>query len=118
MLRVLLLFSFSSLVLACSGHDSIYAPENTETDQGPAKKLSYVATPNANGTRCMYDQSGILYWSDIGITATVLHKEQWVYHTYTWEYIGIQPSIGKVSYGINNGRLTFPGNKLAIWTPK
>ena len=111
MRRLLLL----TLVVACSGNATIYAPEQIQTDQGPAMKLSFVANPSANGTRCMYDRPGILYWSNIGITATVLEKGQWVYHTYPWEYIGIKPEAGEVSYGINNGRLTFPGELRAIW---
>lgn len=107
-----------SLLTACSPSDTIYAPEPIETDQGPAMKLSFVANPSANGTRCMYDRPGILYWSNIGITATVLDKGQWVYHTYSWEYIGIRPEAGEVSYGINNGRLIFPGDLRAVWDPQ
>jgi len=71
-----------------------------------------------NGTRCMFDRPGLLYWSRIGLTATVLSKGQWVYHTYTWKYIGIEASEGAVSYGVNNGRLIFPGELLAVWEPE
>ena len=103
---------------ACSRHQALLSPEEVTTESGPAIRLSYVANPMTNGTRCMYDRPGLLYWSHIGLTATVLSKGQWVYHTYTWEYIGIEPSAGEVSYGINNGRLIFPGDKLAVWTPQ
>ena len=103
-------------LIACSRHQALLAPQEVSTESGPAIRLSYVANPMTNGTRCMYDQPGLLYWSRLGLTATVLSRGQWVYHTYTWDYIGIEPSVGKVSYGINNGRITFPGDKLAIWT--
>ena len=66
----------------------------------------------------MYDRPGLLYWSSRGLTATVLEKGQWIYHTYTWDYIGVEATAGAVSYGINNGRLIFPGDRLAIWTPR
>ncbi|MDE2704695.1 MAG: hypothetical protein OXI35_06465 [Gemmatimonadota bacterium] len=118
MLRSLYVLAILSIALACSRSTTIYAPEPIETEQGPAMKLSFVASPSANGTRCMYDRPGILYWSNIGITATVLEKGQWVYHTYSWEYIGVRPDAGEVSYGINNGRLIFPGDLRAIWNPQ
>ncbi len=102
-------------LVACSRDQALVAPQEVTTESGPALKLSYVANPMTNGTRCMYDRPGILYWSRIGITATVLSKGQWVYHTYTWDYIGIKPDAGEVSYGINNGRLIFPGDLRAIW---
>ena len=117
MSRVLSFLVIPILVLACSGDSTIFAPEEIETDQGPAMKLSYVASPSNNGTRCMYDRPGVLYWSSIGITATVLDKGQWVYHTYSWEYIGVDPAEGQLYYGINNGRITFPGDLLAVWEP-
>lgn len=103
---------------ACSRNQSLLAPQEIITESGPAIRLSYVAKPSANGTRCMYDQPGLLYWSRLGITATVLNKGQWEYFTYSWEHIGVDPSQGQVSYGINNGRIIFPGDKLAIWTPQ
>ena len=105
-------------LVACSRHQALLTPQEVSTESGPAIRLSYVANPMTNGTRCMYDRPGLLYWSRLGLTATVLSKGQWVYHTYTWDYIGIEPSVGEVSYGINNGRITFPGDKLAIWTPQ
>ena len=118
MSRVLFFLAIPILVLSCSGKDSsIFAPEEIETDQGPAMKLSYVANPSNNGTRCMYDRPGILYWSSIGITATILQRGQWVYYTYSWEYIGVDPSEGELYYGINNGTLIFPGDLLAVWEP-
>ena len=104
--------------LSCARSSTLIAPEEVSTDSGPAIRLSYVANPMTNGTRCMYDRPGLLYWSRIGLTATVLSKGQWVYHTYTWDYVGIEPSVGEVSYGINNGRLIFPGDLRAIWTPR
>ncbi len=100
---------------ACSKDQALIAPEEVTTESGPAIRLSFVAKGVANGTRCMYDRPGLLYWSRLGLTATVLSKGEWVYHTYPWDYIGIEPEDGEVSYGINNGRLTFPGDKLAIW---
>lgn len=103
---------------ACSRNQAPLAPQEVSTDSGPAIRLSYVTKPMTNGTRCMYDRPGLLYWSSQGLTATVLSKGQWVYHTYTWDYIGIEPSAGEVSYGINNGRLIFPGDQRAIWTPR
>jgi len=112
-----IIITIALALAACSGHETIFAPEPIETERGPAMRLSFVASPSANGTRCMYDRPGILYWSDIGITATVLDKGQWVYHTYPWEYIGIRPEDGEVWYGTNNGRLTFPGDLLAVWDP-
>ena len=104
-------------VLSCSRSQAPLAPQEVSTESGPAIQLSYVANPMTNGTRCMYDRPGLLYWSRLGLTATVLSKGQWVYHTYTWDYIGIESSVGEVSYGINNGRLIFPGDKLAVWAP-
>ena len=99
-------------VLSCSSHPAPTAPEVID---GQTVKLSYVSNPSANGTRCMFDQAGLLYWSDLGIVATVLDKGQWIYWTYTWAYIGIDREAGRVSYGINNGRITFPGDLVAIW---
>ena len=32
------------------------APETIQTDQGQATVLSYVASPSANGPRCMFDR--------------------------------------------------------------
>ena len=110
-----LIVIFSSV--GCSRHTMI-GPEEIIDEQGPAIKLSYVAKPSSNGTRCMFDQPGLLYWSDIGITATVLNKGQWEYFTYSWDHIGIRPEAGQVSYGINNGRITFPGDRRAVWEPK
>lgn len=104
--------------LSCSNHQAPLAPQEVSTELGPAIRLSYVAKPMTNGTRCMYDRPGLLYWSSQGLTATVLSKGQWVYHTYTWDYIGIELSAGEVFYGINNGRLIFPGDLRAIWTPQ
>ncbi len=104
-------------VLSCSRSQAPLAPQEVSAESGPAIRLSYVANPMTNGTRCMYDRPGLLYWSRLGLTATVLSKGQWVYHTYTWDYIGIESSVGEVFYGINNGRLIFPGDKLAIWEP-
>ena len=100
------------ILAACSTHQAPTAPEVID-DQ--TVKLSYVSKPSANGTRCMFDRPGLLYWSDLGIVATVLDKGQWIYWTYTWAYIGIDREAGWVSYGINNGRITFPGALVAIW---
>ena len=105
-------FLFVLLCLAaCSKRQAPFAPREIPTIQ-----LSYVAKPMANGTRCMYDRPGLLYWSSQGLTATVLSKGQWVYHTYTWEFIGTEPSAGEASYGVDGGRLIFPGDRRAIWT--
>ena len=116
MSRLAALVGLSFFIPSCSMHQAPLAPQEVTTESGPAIRLSYVANPMTNGTRCMYDRPGLLYWSRLGLTATVLSKGQWVYHTYTWDYIGIESSAGEVSYGINNGRLIFPGDKLAIWT--
>ena len=64
----------------------------------------------------MYDQPSLLYWSRLGITATVLNNGRWEYYTYSWDHIGVQPEDGAAHYGINNGRITWAiGDKLAIW---
>lgn len=118
MLRWRVLLVAVLYLVGCSSSTSPVAPEEVTTELGPALKLSYVAKPTANGTRCMYDRPGLLYWSRIGLTATVLNKGQWEYFTYSWDYIGIKPEDGRVSYGINNGRITFPGDQWAVWTPQ
>ena len=116
MLRPCVILAAVLCLVACSRHQALVAPQEVTTESGPALRLSYVANPTANGTRCMYDRPGLLYWSRLGITATVLNKGRWEYYTYSWDYIDVQPEDGAARYGINNGRITWAiGDRLAVW---
>ena len=105
-------------ILSCSRSQAPLAPQEVSTEEGPAIRLSYVAKPSVNGTRCMFDRPGLLYWSRLGITATVLNKGRWEYFTYSWKYIGVSPEDGRVSYGINNQRITSQARRLRFGIQK
>ena len=106
-MRFVLLLLF---VVACSSPIE-YKPCGGRT-------LSYVAEPTSSGAPCMFDQPLLLYWSVEGITASIRDGlGEWIYYTYTWEEIGVDPSVGGTSYGIVDDGFFFPGPCQVYWRP-
>ena len=109
MFKISLLTVFIISLFGCNDNYVLNTPQSS------FREISYVENPSPDGTTCMYDRPSILYWSDSGITATVLAADgRWVYHTYSWDEIGISPLDSILSYEIQASRIIFPGTFRAI----